>query len=135
MRQHVLDASAIYRFLTNGPGAETVERVLTESRRAGVAVLVSAVNWAEALFALSRVMKLAEARSIMDRFAAQISVLPAGRGGAEEAAMLKMKTGLGLADAFAAVAASGGRVLVTSDADFDTVPGLRLLRLPGAGAS
>jgi hypothetical protein len=38
MRPHTLDANALLRFLTRGPGAEIVERVLNEAHDAGRAV-------------------------------------------------------------------------------------------------
>jgi predicted nucleic acid-binding protein len=130
MRLHTLDASALYRFLTNGPGAAVVERILLESRKQGTTVRISAVNWAETLHALAGRMRLAEAHLLLDRVAGLLNVVVVGRAEAEEAAMFKMRTALSLGDCFAAVTAGSAGVLVTADADFERVQGLRVLALP-----
>jgi len=130
MRAHTLDTNALYRFLTKGPGAEVVVGVFADSRKAGLPVRMSVVNWAEALYVLTRTYKLAEARSMLDRASNLLLLVEVDKIVAEEAAMLKMRTGLGLADCFAAVTTAPAGVLVTADREFAKVSGLRIVALP-----
>lgn len=132
MKVHVLDANALYRFLTGGPGADIVSRLLREARDAGQPLRISVVNWGEVYCTIARVRGLAETTKIMDR----VKVLPLTVVDADElittrAAKLKAAHGLPYADCFAAACTSAEGVLVTSDTkDFKKIPGLQVLSLP-----
>lgn len=130
MRPHVLDANALYRLLTDGPGAEIVERVFNESQRTSEAVHMSVINWGETLYALARAVGLDEASRMLARADPLLSVLDADRPTTEAAARLKARYGLPYADCFAAVVTGKTGVLVTADPDFKRVTWLRTLALP-----
>jgi len=132
MKAHVLDANALYRFLTGGPGAEVVSRLLREARDTGQPLRMSVVNWGEVYYTIARACGFTETDRVMER----VKMLPLAILDADEpmtirAARLKAGHGLPYADCFAAAAADNGETLVTADAkDFRKIPGLRILPLP-----
>jgi predicted nucleic acid-binding protein len=132
MKAHVLDANALYRFLTDGPGADTVNRLFKEARDAEQPLRMSVINWGEVYYTIAKVEGLAETARIMN----QVRLLPLAILDADEAVTMKaakFKAGCGLpyADCFAAATTAGDDVLVTSDAkDFKRIPGLRIVGLP-----
>jgi predicted nucleic acid-binding protein len=132
MKAHVLDANALYRFLTGGPGSDVVSRLFRQGRDAGQPLRMSVVNWGEVYYTIARAEGFAETDRIMDR----VRMLPLAIVAADEsvttrAARLKAGHGLPYADCFAAAVAGTGDVLVTSDMkDFKKVPGLHILALP-----
>jgi predicted nucleic acid-binding protein len=132
MKPHVLDANALYRFLTAGPGADTVGRLFKQARNAEQPVRMSVVNWGEVYYTIARARGFPETAKIMDRVKLlPLEVLDADEAVTTRAAKLKAGYGLPYADCFAAATAEANGVLVTSDAkDFRKVPGLHLLPLP-----
>jgi predicted nucleic acid-binding protein len=132
MKVHVLDANALYRFLTGGPGADTVGRLFKQARDAEQPVRMSVVNWGEVYYTLARAMGFSETAKIMGRVKVlPLAVLDAGEAVTTRAAQLKAGHGLPYADCFAAATVESSGVLVTADAkDFRKVPGLHLLPLP-----
>jgi predicted nucleic acid-binding protein len=132
MRGHVLDANALYRFLTGGPGADSVTRLFKEARAAEGALRMSVVNWGEVYYTIAKVEGFAETARIMDRVKLlPLSILDADEAVTAKAAQLKAGHGLPYADCFAAAMTGKEDVLVSSDAkDFKKIPGLRLLPLP-----
>ena len=54
MKVHVLDANALYRFLTGGPGADMVGRLFREGRDAEQPLRMSVVNWGEVYYTIAR---------------------------------------------------------------------------------
>jgi predicted nucleic acid-binding protein len=132
MKTHVLDASALYRFLTDGPGADLVRELLEKARDAGQPLQMSVVNWGEVYYTVARVRGFTETDKIMERVRIlPVAVLDADESITTRAARLKAGYGLPYADSFAAATAGTTGVLVTSDAkDFRKVPGVHLLPLP-----
>jgi predicted nucleic acid-binding protein len=132
MKTHVLDANALYRFLTGGPGAEVVGRLFREGRDANEQLRMSVVNWGEVYYTIARAEGFTETDRIMDRVRLlPLKILDADESVTTTAARLKAGHGLPYADCFAAALTGTGDVLVTSDArDFKKVPGLRILALP-----
>jgi predicted nucleic acid-binding protein len=132
MKVHVLDANALYRFLTGGPGADTVNRLFKEARDAEQPLRMSVINWGEVYYTIAKVEGFAETARIMNRVKLlPLAILDAGEAVTAKAAKFKAGHGLPYADCFAAATASGDDVLVTSDAkDFKKIPGLRILALP-----
>jgi predicted nucleic acid-binding protein len=132
MKIHVLDANALYQFLTNGPGADVVRRLLKEARDADQPLQMSVVNWGEVYYTVAKAQGFAETDKIMDRVRMlPLAVLVADETVTTEAARLKAGYGLPYADCFAAATAGPSGILVTSDAkNFKKVPGVRLLALP-----
>ena len=132
MKTHVLDANALYRFLTGGPGSEVVSRLFREARDAEQPLRMSVVNWGEVYYTIARVEGFVETARIMDRVRMlPLAVLDADESVTTRAAKFKASHGLPYADCFAAATAESGDVLVTSDPkDFRRIPGLRILALP-----
>ena len=132
MKPHVLDANALYRFLTGGPGADLVGRLFREARDSEQPLLMSVVNWGEVYYTIARAQGFAETDKIMNR----VRMLPLTIRDADEAvttvaARLKAGHRLPYADCFAAALAQSGEILVTSDAkDFRKIPRLHILALP-----
>jgi predicted nucleic acid-binding protein len=132
MRGHVLDANALYRFLTGGPGADTATRLFKEARDADTPLRMSVISWGEVYYTIAKVEGFAETARIMDRVKLlPLSILEADEAVTAKAAQLKAGHGLPYADCFAAAITAKEDVLVTSDAkDFKKIPGLRIHPLP-----
>jgi len=132
MKTHVLDANALYRFLTGGPGADIVRRLFKDARDAEQPLQMSVVNWGEVYYTIAKAQGFAETVKIMDRIKMlPLAVVDADEKVTTQAARLKAGFGLPYADCFAAATAGTGGILVTSDAkDFRKVPDIHLLALP-----
>jgi predicted nucleic acid-binding protein len=135
VRTHVVDASALYRFLTKEEGALIVADIFKEAAASGTSVLMSAVNWGEVYYTLVKRIGLTKAdaaiASVQDK--APIQLIEVTPEDAVRAGRLKAQYNLPYADAFAAALTGNQRVLVTADvAHFERVPKLRLLKLPRA---
>ncbi len=132
MKMHVLDANALYRFLTGGPGADTVSRLFREARDVEQPLCISVVNWGEVYYTVARAQGFRETGRVMDRVKMlPLTVLDADESVTTKAARLKASHGLPYADCFAAAIVRSGDILVTSDArDFKKIPGLHILALP-----
>jgi predicted nucleic acid-binding protein len=135
MRIHVLDASALYRYLSGGDGADVVASVLKEALATDTAVMMSVINWGEVYYTLVRHIGLTKTDKLMAELLDKVPVSLAGVApdDAVRAARFKAQYNIPYADAFAAVLSGGQHVLVTADVEhFERVPKLRLLRLPKA---
>jgi predicted nucleic acid-binding protein len=135
VRTHVLDASALYRYLTDEPGAAIVAEVLKSASSANAAVIMSVMNWGEVYYTLVKRIGLAQAEKLMLEVMEQVplSLVPVAQSDAESAARLKARYNLPYADAFAAALTGSQHVLVTADVEhFSRVPKWRLLKLPRA---
>src|SRR5437879_13110670 len=132
MKTHVLDANALYRFLTGGPGAGIVNQLFKQARDAEQPVRMSVVNWGEVYYTIAKAEGFAKTATIMDRvLLLPLAVLDVDRLLTTSAAKLKAGHGLPYADCFAAATAGVTGVLVTADAkDFRKIPGLQILPLP-----
>ena len=135
MRTHVLDASALFRYLTNGEGAAIVEDLLVQASATSAPILMSAVNWGEVFYTLVKRIGLAKTDKLMIEVLDKIPISLVGvtAEDAVRAARLKAQYNLPYADAFAAALTGTQRLLVTADVEhFERVPKLRLLKLPRA---
>ncbi len=133
MRRHVLDASALYRYLMRGDGAQIVIKVLEDAMDEGDVAFISAVNWGEVFYSLVKRLGLAKTETLMAELEQKIplSVVGVTPEDALRAARLKAQYNLPYADAFAAALTGTQHVLVTADVShFERVPKLRLLKLP-----
>jgi predicted nucleic acid-binding protein len=132
MKIHVLDANALYRFLTGGLGADTVTQLFKDARGAEQPLRMSVINWGEVYYTIAKREGFAETANIMDRVKLlPLAVLEAGEAVTARAARLKAGHGLPYADCFAAATVAKDDILVTSDAkDFKKIPGLHVLPLP-----
>ena len=135
MRTHVLDASALYRFVTKGDGSQVVDDLLKQASATRTPILMSAVNWGEVFYTLVKRVGLARTDRMMAEMLDRIPLSLAGvtAEDAVHAARLKAQYNLPYADAFAAALTGSQHVLVTADVGhFERVPKLRLLKLPRA---
>ncbi|MGA2376465.1 MAG: PIN domain-containing protein [Candidatus Sulfotelmatobacter sp.] len=111
MKVHILDANALYRFLTGGPGADTVNRLFKEARDAEQPLRMSVINWGEVYYTIAKTEGFAETVGIMDRVKLlPLAVFDAGEGVTARAAQLKAGYGLPYADCFAAATAAKDHV-------------------------
>jgi predicted nucleic acid-binding protein len=120
MKTYVFDASALFAFLRDRPGASKVEELLTEARRGRAKVLMSAVNYGEVYGRILRDSGPEQALSAVHAVSPlPIEVLDATRPRAFQAADIKAKYKLYYVDSFAAALALEHKAtLVTSDSDF-----------------
>jgi ribonuclease VapC len=132
MKVHILDANALYRFLTGSPGAEIVSSLFKEARDVEQPLRMSVVNWGEVYYTIAKSEGFAETVRIMNRVRLlPLTVLDATEASTARAAQLKAGYGLPYADCFAAAIAARDDVVVTSDTkDFKKIPHLRTLPLP-----
>jgi predicted nucleic acid-binding protein len=120
VKTYVFDASALFAFLRDRPGAAKVDELLKEARRGRAKLLMSAVNYGEVYGLLLRQYGADQA----DAAAYAVSPLPiemldATPQRAFQAADLKAKHKLHYVDSFAAALAIEYKAtLVTSDSDF-----------------
>jgi len=63
MKVYVLDASAVIRYLTEGVGEEKVASLIRRSGNGETRLVVSVINWGEALYSLAKIAGLAKATS------------------------------------------------------------------------
>ena len=120
MRTYVLDASALFAFLRDKPGASKVDELLREAMRARAHVLMSAINYGEMYGLILREYGLEQALTAVQAVSPlPIEVVDATPQRACKAADLKVKHKLYYADSFAAALAIEHKAaLVTSDSDF-----------------
>jgi predicted nucleic acid-binding protein len=113
VRQYVLDANAVTRYLTKGPGVEKLDYLFAQARRGDAHLSISVINRGEVLYHLARRAGLQEEQ-------------------ADAAAALKFIYKLGYADCFAAeLAMRTGATLVTADPEFAKLgKQLKVLALP-----
>jgi predicted nucleic acid-binding protein len=123
MKTTVLDTSALLALLFDEPGAEKIENLFHQAAEADKPMFISAVNWAEVLYKMHHkrgVQGFDGARHLQHTM--PLAVEPVDRELAEASAALKVKHGLGLADAFAASLAKSKKAeLVTADTEFKSV--------------
>jgi predicted nucleic acid-binding protein len=135
VRTHVLDASALFRYLMNADGAEVVDQLFRQAAVSRLPILMSVVNWGEVYYGLVKRAGLTRTDGTMTNLLGRVplSLVAVTADDAVRAARLKAQHNLPYADAFAAALTGHQRVLVTADVEhFERVPKLRLLKLPRA---
>ena len=120
------------RYLTNGIGAEKVDALIQRSYQCEVRLLISVVNWGEALYSLAKTAGLGKATADLKAMSAFVVQVAIDEKLAEAAATVKFHYKLGYADCFAAALAMRmDATLVTSDLDFAKLgKQLKILALP-----
>ena len=107
------------RYLTNGIGAEKVGALIHRAYQCEVRLLISVVNWGEALYSLAKTAGLGKATADLKAMSAFVEQVAIDEKLAEAAATVKFHYKLGYADCFAAALAMRmDATLVTSDPDF-----------------
>lgn len=132
MKEYVLDANAVIRFLEDTPGVATVDRLIGEARRGRAHISMSSINLGEAYYVLGAQHGEEIARSSVAKAKQAITMVPADDETALAAAAIKLRYKLGYADSFAAeLALRIGATLVTADPDFARLgKQLKVLALP-----
>ena len=120
MKTYVLDASALFAFLRDKPGATKVDELLKEAMRGHASVLMSAVNYGEVYGVILRVHGQEQALTAVQAVSPlPIEMMDATPQRAFKAADIKATHNLYYADSFAvALAIEHKATLVTSDSDF-----------------
>lgn len=132
MKQYVLDASAVIRYLTKGPGIERLDRLFAQAQRGEARLSISVINRGEALYNLAKRAGMLQATEALRTLAHYVESVDATEEQANGAAALKFIYKLGYADCFAAdLAIRRGASLVTADLDFVKLGRqLKVLALP-----
>lgn len=118
---YVLDASAILRYLDDGPGADRVENCINSHIALRDQIVVSAIQWGEVAGVLLRRHGQSAAQDALnDLQSLDFNLVPATAERAQRAAFIKERTKVPYADAFAVELASdsSNHVLLTADFDF-----------------
>jgi predicted nucleic acid-binding protein len=120
MKTYVFDASALFVFAQDKPGASKVEELLTEARRGRARVLISAVNYGEVYGRILRDSGPEAALTAVQIVSPlSIEMLDVTPQRALRAAEVKARYKLHYTDSFAAALAIEHKAtLVTSDSDF-----------------
>ncbi len=116
----MFDASALFAFLRNKPGASKVNELLKDAVRGRARLLMSAVNYGEVYGTILRELGAEQALTAVHAVSPlPIEVLDATPQRAFKAADIKAKHKLYYVDSFAAALAIEHKAtLVTSDSDF-----------------
>ena len=132
MKQYVLDANAVLRYLTKGPGIERLDRLFAQAQRGEAALSISVINRGEALYNLAKRAGMLEAIDTLRTLAHYVESVEVTEEQSNGAATLKFVYKLGYADCFAAdLARRKGATLVTADPDFVKLgKQLKVLALP-----
>lgn len=132
MRQFILDANAVTRYLTKGPGIEKLDALFAQARRGDAHLSISVINRGEVLYHLARRAGLQKATEALQTIARSIESVEIAEEQADAAAALKFIYKLGFADCFAAeLAMRTGATLVTADPEFAKLgKKLKILALP-----
>jgi predicted nucleic acid-binding protein len=132
VRQYVLDANAVTRYLTRGPGIEKLDSLFAQARRGDAHLSISVINRGEVLYQLARRAGLQEATKTLQALARSTESVEITEEQADAAASLKFIYKLGYADCFAAeLAMRTGATIVTADPDFAKLgKQLKILALP-----
>lgn len=122
MKQYVLDSSAVLAYLRDVPDAAKVERLLDEAEDRKSHLAISAVNWAECRYVLTRQTNSSEASRLLGQVANAVELVVVDRSLAESAGDLRCRFNGSLADCFAAsLALKRNAMLVTTDPEFEAL--------------
>lgn len=132
MKQYVLDANAVMRYLSNESGEEKVALLIRMAARGEARLRISVINWGEAFYSLAKLAGLNKAARDLRALGAIVEPVAVDIAQAESAATLKFRYKMGYADSYAAeLAMRTGATLVTADPDFVKLgKQLKVLALP-----
>lgn len=131
MKIYVLDSSAILIYLLGAPASYKIVKLIREAHSGQAQLCISAVNWAECSYIVTRREGAGAAQALLARMAISLEVIPADQKRAERAGSLRTRFHRSLADCFAAeLAIEREATLVTSDPDFEVLKReIKILRL------
>ena len=118
MITYVFDTSALVRAFERGNGGIRVEELLHRGASGSCNIVISAVNWGEMKYTLTRLFGVDHANPMMQSLLdAKLIVVSATAERAERAALVKTRYKMGYADCFGVELAgdSSDHILVTAD--------------------
>jgi predicted nucleic acid-binding protein len=118
MVTYVLDASAILRLLDGEAGFQQVKLILQNADEGLCQAQISAVNWGEIIYTVTKRHGQLVARQIEQRLRRHaITIVAASESRAAHAGLIKLHFGIAYADAFGVELASDSsdHILVTAD--------------------
>lgn len=123
---YVLDSFAILAYLEDEPGAEAVQRLLTDAEKGRAEAVLCLVNWGEVLYSIRRSKgEAAEAETVRLIDQLPIALLAPDREQTRAAAQLKAQHPIAYADCFAAALAIARKAkVVTGDPEFHRLEGI-----------
>jgi len=132
LKNYVLDANALLRYVRGIEGAEKVRAILQQSERGLALISMSVVNLGEAYYILMRYLGEPVAAKTVNTLRQVVSFIPAGLDETIAAARIKEKFKMGYADSFAAaLALRMNATLVSADPVFEKLgKSIKLLKLP-----
>jgi predicted nucleic acid-binding protein len=132
VKYYVLDANAVVRYLTKGPGIERLDTLFAQAQRGNVRMSISVINRGEVLYTLAKRAGLQAAKDALRPVAHYVESVSVTEEQADAAASLKFQYKLGFADCIAAeLAMRMGATLVTADLEFAKLgKRLKVLALP-----
>jgi len=132
MKNYILDANALVRYIRGTEGAQKVEGILQQSQRGLAHISMSVINLGEVYYIVMRYLGEPVAAKTVNALRHVVSFVPVDLDEAIEAAKLKEKFKMGYADSFAAALTLRlNGVLVSADPVFDKLgKSIKLLKLP-----
>jgi predicted nucleic acid-binding protein len=132
MKEYVLDANAVIRYLIKGPGIERLDKLFAQAQRGESRLSISVINRGEALYVLARRVGMLEAIETVRVLAHYVESAEVAEKQADGASTLKFIYKMGYADCFAAeLAIRTGATLVTADPEFAKLgKQIKVLALP-----
>lgn len=134
MKEYVLDANAVLRYLGvgDGLGGEKVRGLFEQAERNQARLSMSVINMGEVLYVLLKHIGEQSAFQYVQVLQHAVTMIEVDANMAIEAAMLKHQYKLGYADSFAAALALGSKAtLLSADPSFEKVgKSLKWMRLP-----
>jgi predicted nucleic acid-binding protein len=134
MKEYVLDANAVLRYLGVGAGlgGEKVRGLFEQAERNEARLSMSAINLGEVGYVLLKRVGEQRAFTYVQALRHAVTMVAADANSAMEAARLKHQAKIGYADSFAAALALELRAtLVSADPAFEKVgKGLKWMKLP-----
>jgi len=134
MKEYVLDANAVLRYLAigEGEGGERVRSLFEQAERNQARLSMSVINLGEVFYILLKRVGEQRAFHYVQVLQHGVAIIDADTRRTIQAATLKHQYKLGYADSFAAALALESRAtLVSADPSFETVgKSLKWMRLP-----
>ena len=132
MKDYILDANALLRYVLNTEGADKVRAILQQCERGTARASMSVINVGEVYYVLTRRLGERSAGEVVNKMAHVVSYIPAELEEAIAAAKIKHQFKMGYADCFAAALALRLKgTLVSADLVFEKLgKAIKLVKLP-----
>ena len=120
---YFLDSFALLAYLSDEPGADRIEKLITDTKQEKCHLFLSIINLGEILYIIERRGGLSRAQDTLVLIRQlPIEILPANEQSVFSAAHIKAKHALSYADAFVVAASQQeDAIILTRDQEFRTV--------------